>query len=176
MKNVLTVHARWCDDARTDAVETCASVVGPALDDALAELTNAYGPDITEWRWGDAHFARFRHALFGAIPVVREIGNLRIAQGGGDYTLNRGAMRIGSATPYASVHGAGFRAVFDLGNLDNSRFIQATGQSGNPLSRHYGDLKELWRDGGTLRIAGTREELMRAGASQLNLLPPEGAK
>jgi penicillin amidase len=155
-------------------VEDCPTAIRGALDDALAELANAHGVDIASWRWGDAHYARFRHMLFDAIPVVREFANLRIAQDGSDFTLNRGTSRIASALPYASVHGAGYRAVYDLRNLDNSRFMQATGQSGNPLSPHYGDLNQRWRDGRTIFIAGTRDALVKGGASVLTL-SPEGA-
>lgn len=39
------------------------------------------------------------------------------------------------------------RAIFDLSDLDKSLFMIATGQSGNPLSSHYGDMLEDWRDG-----------------------------
>ena len=47
---------------------------------------------------------------------------------------------------YPHVHGASMRAIFDLANLDNSRFMLAGGQSGNPLSPHYRDLLPRWRD------------------------------
>jgi len=174
VKNVLTLQQRWCDDPATQPAEDCPTAVRDALDDALAELTKAHGADIANWRWGEVHYARFRHTPFDLIPVVRSFANLTVAHDGSDFTLNRGTSRIASALPYASLHGAGYRAVYDLGNLDNSRFMQATGQSGNPLSRHYGDLNERWRDGGTFLVAGTRDELVKGGASLLTLLP-EGA-
>ena len=49
--------------------------------------------------------------------------------------------------PFASVHGPGLRAVYDLDDLDRSLFVVATGQSGNPLSAHYRDLTPLWAAG-----------------------------
>jgi penicillin amidase len=55
---------------------------------------------------------------------------------------------------FEDVHGPGFRAVYDLADLDNSRFMIATGQSGNPLSPHYGDLAERWRDGHYVKLVG----------------------
>ena len=48
---------------------------------------------------------------------------------------------------FRQVHGAGLRAVYDLADLDASRFVIATGQSGNPLSSHWGDFLELWQQG-----------------------------
>ena len=51
------------------------------------------------------------------------------------------------------------------------RFVIATGQSGNIWSRHWGDLVEMWRDGGALRLAGDRGTLVSAGAEVLTLTP-----
>jgi penicillin amidase len=45
------------------------------------------------------------------------------------------------------IHGAGYRQVIDFANLDNSRYIQSTGQSGHLLSPHYDDLLPLWQQG-----------------------------
>jgi penicillin amidase len=47
----------------------------------------------------------------------------------------------------AAAHGAGFRAIYDLADLDRSLFIAAPGQSGHRLSLHSRDLLERWRDG-----------------------------
>jgi penicillin amidase len=48
---------------------------------------------------------------------------------------------------FEAVHGAGYRGVYDLADLDRSRFIVAPGQSGHFLSRHAGNLMGMWRDG-----------------------------
>ncbi len=48
----------------------------------------------------------------------------------------------------------------------------ATGQSGNPFSPHFSDLVERWRDFDYLRLTGTRDGLVAAGASLLTLSPP----
>ena len=70
--------------------------------------------------------------------------------------MNRGGARFSGPmeSRFADVHGAGFRAVYDLADLDNSRFMIATGQSGNPLSPLYGSLAQRWRDGDYLRLVG----------------------
>ena len=71
-----------------------------------------------------------------------------------------------TATCY-QVHGAGFRAVYDLADLDRSRFIQAVGQSGNIFSPHYGDLAPLWAKGGTFTLGPLQDQPV----SVLTLLP-----
>ncbi|MEO0547249.1 MAG: penicillin acylase family protein, partial [Pseudomonadota bacterium] len=54
--------------------------------------------------------------------------------------------------PFRAVHGAGYRAVYDFADLNNSRFVQSTGQSGHVLSKHYSDMSELWVKGDYVTI------------------------
>ncbi len=144
----LTRGEIWCDDTTTPSRETCRQVVGYALDDALSELRARFGGDPADWRWGDAHYAHFRHPVFGWLPVIDRLADIRVPVDGGAFTVNRGQHRSARGdAPYASVHGAGYRAVYDLADLDRSLFIQATGQSGHLTSPHYRDLTRLWRDG-----------------------------
>jgi penicillin amidase len=61
--------------------------------------------------------------------------------------------------------------VFDLANLDSSRFIIATGESGDPLSPHYGDLAERWRDGEAITLAGSADAVAATGIGRQRFLP-----
>ena len=161
----------WCDNVRTPARENCRETVGNALDYALSELRAWFGDDPADWRWGDAHYAHFRHPVFGWLPVIDRLADIRIPVDGGAFTVNRGQHRseYGGA-PYASVHGAGYRAVYDLADLDRSLFIQATGQSGHFTSPHYRDLTPLWRDGIFLSLGPMAANSGQA-ASLLTLVP-----
>ncbi|MBM3601041.1 MAG: penicillin acylase family protein [Alphaproteobacteria bacterium] len=152
VQRMLTHDRVWCDDIATKQIESCDDVVAAALSRALAELTSSHGKTMTDWRWGDAHRAIFRHEFFGHIPILGSLTDIEIATDGGAETVNRGDMPGGTVDPYRHVHGAGFRAVYDLSDLDRSLFIQATGQSGHLLSPHYRDLVERWRDGHYVQI------------------------
>jgi penicillin amidase len=152
MKDILTAHQDWCDDRTTPAVETCADQFATALDHALDGLADHYGSDLASWSWGRAHEVSFTHALWSNVPVLRDWFGLRIAADGGNDTVNRGASAIRSATPYADVHGSTLRMIVDLGAPDDARFMITPGESGNPLSAHYGDLMQAWRDFAWLRL------------------------
>jgi penicillin amidase len=166
---VLTRHQAWCDDVRTRAKESCAERLAAALDQAAGELAARYGDDPAAWRWGAAHQALFDHPVLGRIPVIGPLFDVDLPVGGGADTLNRGLSDIEDPRrPYASIHGAGYRGVYDLAALDRSRFVVTPGQSGNPFSPHYADLAELWRAGGFLTIAPDAG----AGADRLILSPP----
>ena len=104
-----------------------------ALVRATTELREKYGDDPEKWRWGEAHQAIFSHRILRHIPIVSTWVDGRVATGGGDHTLNRGQTGGPNSGPYRHSHGAAYRAVYDLGNPENSRFSLATGQSGNPF-------------------------------------------
>ncbi|MCG5241714.1 penicillin acylase family protein [Azospirillum doebereinerae] len=169
---VLRDKPQWCDDVATSATETCGDAIAAALTDALTALEKRHGSTVARWRWGDEHRAALKHRMLGAVPLLGGMTDLSIETDGGFFTVNRGTTRIrDAAAPFAHVHGAGYRGVYDLADLDNSRFVIATGQSGNPLSRHWGDLVSMWRDGGSLRLSGDRGTLTTAGAEVLTLTP-----
>ncbi len=167
----LTKHESWCDDIRTPEPETCDMQIAAALEVALADIAKSQGPDINKWRWGAAHKVHFRHRVFTQIPGLRAFADLVVETDGGDHTLNRGQTRQGDPAPYSHIHGSGYRAVYDLGDLDRSRYIIATGQSGNPFSHHYRDLLDRWRSGGFVTLAGDRETVRREAAGILTLVP-----
>ena len=162
----------WCDVIQSAAVETCTDVARLALDDALVELTETYGPNPESWRWGDAHQATQDHPVLGEVPFVKWFVNIRQSTSGGDNTLQRGLTRGTGPRPYENVHGAGYRGVYEFADPDSSVFIISTGQSGHPLSRHYDDLGELWRRGEYVPMS-LDPDLARAAAVGITMLNPE---
>lgn len=152
VKSILTRRKDWCDDTRTADKESCGDILAGSLDTAVNALADAHGNDPTAWLWGDVHKAVFRHPLFTRLPVINLLADLEIASDGGNATINRGAVRLNDkSAPYAHVHGAGYRAIYDLKDIKRSRFIIATGQSGNPLSLNYRNLLKPWQAGRLLR-------------------------
>ncbi len=141
----------------------CGPLLRAALARALDEQSRLHGADMTAWRWGDAHPAVFAHPLLGAIPGLGWLGTRRIASPGDDTTLFRAAMRGG----FEAVHGAGFRAVHDLADLEASRFMITPGQSGHILSGQAWHFMPRWRDGGMVTLRADPEVAWR-----LRLAPP----
>jgi penicillin amidase len=71
--------------------------------------------------------------------------------------VNRGGFFVrNSEMPYRDVHGPGLRMVVDMAEPSVARFMAVPGESGNPLSPHYGDLVQPWRDGYGLALDGGR--------------------
>ena len=172
IERILTARTAWCDVTTTPGRESCAAQALAALDDGLRLLSERLGDEIDEWQWGDLHQALFRHELFGRVAVLRTLTDIMLPTDGGPFTINRGfaSLRDGDGL-FRHVHGPGFRAVYDLSDLDASLFSIATGQSGHPLSRHYDDLSQPWRDGTYLKLAGTAAELRPRALGVLLLIP-----
>ena len=143
--------AAWCGG-------DCPALAARALAEAVAELQSSEGPDPAAWRWGHRHVARFEHPLFRFLPVLGPLTRLEAATGGDEWTIARGGLRGGEGPEaWSHVHGAGLRLVADLADPDGAFASIATGQSGHPLSAHWGDLLAPWRDGGMQRLGRTPE-------------------
>lgn len=108
------------------------------------------------------------------MPPFGDLLGVRLAIDGGNDTPLRAASRLADPDePFAAVHGAGFRAVYDLTDLTASRFIIAGGQSGNPFSSHWTDMVETWMAGGGVKLAGDRATLRRDADTRLESLPAQ---
>jgi penicillin amidase len=141
------------------------ALVGPALDEAVAEAEKRMGPDRLAWAWGRIHRARFEHAL-ATTPARREVFNLPDVPRGGD-----------STTPFATgggewqTSGASFREVIDVADWDRSTTINVPGQSGQPGSPFYGNLLPLWAEGRYHPMLFSRAAVEKHAAHKLVLTP-----
>jgi penicillin G amidase len=172
MARVLSEREVWCDDVGTDRTETCAELIARALEIALEDLGRRFGDHPTEWRWGRAHLARMTHAPLGEQPWLAWLLNVVPPTGGDGATIDVGHYRIRDPErPFANVLAPSYRGLYDLADLDRSRFVAATGQSGNPLSAHYRDLTELWRRGATVSMSRHPDDYEADAIGRLRLEP-----
>jgi penicillin amidase len=152
MTGVLTGElAHWCDDVTTAPVETCQELLGPSLDTAMDSLAQAHGRDLASWEWGDVHYARHAHTPFSDFPILSDWFTITTPIPGDGSTVNvaHSSWRSGG---YSVFHGASYRALYDLSDLDSSRYMITTGQSGNVMSEHYDDLAPMWGRGEYVEI------------------------
>lgn len=165
--------AVWCDIVQSAPDEDCTTIARQALDRAVLDLTQRFGPDVTSWRWGDVHQARHLHPGLGQIPALGWIVNLSQSISGGAFTVSHTEMLGAGSARFEARTGPGYRGVYDLADPDSSVFIISTGQSGHPLSRHYDDLAGLWRRGEYIGMS-LDPQLARAAAAGITRLEPDG--
>ncbi|WP_309681888.1 penicillin acylase family protein, partial [Polaromonas sp.] len=85
------------------------------------------------------------HKPFGNVPALARFFDVRVPTGGDAFTVNVGQYWANDEKlPFANRHAASLRAVYDLADLENSRFIYQTGQSGLVFSSRYRDMRDRW--------------------------------
>ena len=175
LKNVLSRSddpSGWCGQPASDGQPACRRAVESALSLALAELERRYGSDQSRWSWGRAHVIRAGHLPAGALGFLGRLLDFQTPGPGGRDTVNVSGFVFDTESDlYVGDTGASFRAVYDLGNPDESVFILNTGQSGNPLSSHYGDMVDNWRDGGYVPMRTDRAAITERARERLILSP-----
>ena len=133
----------WCDDGHTPERETCEAAVTRALADAVRVLSGRMGSDPGRWRWDAIHPVVFPHQGLDSVALLKRWIS-RSVPGSGDWsTVNVGA--ADADTPFEQHEVAGYRQIIDLSPSNDSRFLDAVGQSGHPLSPRYDDFLEDWR-------------------------------
>jgi penicillin amidase len=151
------LYVRWTENASNTATNPRApaaerqAAIEEALDSTIAENTRDWGEDWTQWRYGREHVSDLPHALvpqFSLEPVERP---------GGFNTVN--------------ADGANFRRIIDLSNIDNSVWSNAPGQSGQPGSPFYGDMREHLANGQYFPIRFSRAAVDAGAAHTLTLRP-----
>ena len=150
---------RWCDSVKTAVVETCDMRAATAFDVAADSLRKLYGPP-KQWRWGAAHFAAGDHRPFGFVPWIGSLFNVAPETPGDSYTVDVGHYFVkDEARPFANRHAPSLRALYDLADLERSRFMQSTGQSGNVMSPWYSNTAQRWAKVQSVTIPTKRESI-----------------
>ena len=163
----------WWDDARTTQVkESRDEILEESLKAARDELTKSQSKDPAKWEWGKSHQLELVHGTLGTsgIGVIERLFNR------GPYAVSGGGGII-NATSWNPTEGYGvtavpsMRMVIDLKDLDSSRWINFTGNSGHAYHSNYIDQFKLWQKGETLPWHFTAEKVRESADKTLKLVP-----
>ena len=163
----------WWDDRSTPQVETRDDIVHRALTLADSELVAAQGGDPQDWRWGRMHTLEVQNQSFGTSgidPIEWLFNHPATGVSGGSNIVN--ATGWDPSSPGYSVDAVpSMRMVVDLSNLDASRWIELTGESGHAFNAHYADQFDLWRTGQTLPMRWDEASIKQSTVDTLTLRP-----
>ena len=145
-------------------------LIEKSLASAWVEMQQLAGPDAAAWRWDALHHVLLAHPLANAAD---EATRARLNVGpfpkhGGSDTVNVSSYDPGN---FRQIGGPSFRIVIDVGDWDNSRAMNAPGQSGDPASAHYRDLAPLWLKGEYFPLLYTRAKVEAAAVRRIELVP-----
>ncbi len=164
--------SEWWDDRGTEARETRDDILRRALAAALEDVESHLGQDESAWRWGDLHTATFRNQSLGesGVAPIEALFNR------GAFPTSGGASIV-NATSWDAVEGyevtslPSQRFIVDFADLDRTRAVHATGQSGHAFHPHYIDQAEPWRQIEFHDLQWSFEAVVSSAAAHLQLEP-----
>lgn len=162
-------HPAWCNNVSTPVTETCDIALTTALEAGLGDLTAKLGTDMTRWRWDGVHRAMFPHQGLDAVAPLRWLLSRSMPNGGDWSTVNVGP--VAADALYEQVSIPGYREIIDLSAANDSRFLDAVGQSGHVLSRFYDDALVDWQTVTLRKMRLNAADISDGAIGELTLVP-----
>ena len=118
--------------------------VTAAFEQVMQTMTDKFGKKVSKWQWGDYHQLTFNHPIGGANKALGWLLNAKkVPVDGSSITVMAADFNVdGHVT-----HGASWRFVADLSDLQKANHIVGPGQSGHVKSEWYGNQIEDWANG-----------------------------
>ena len=138
-------HIMW-DDVNTSGKENLTDILERTLnisDKAIVEIFDS--SDSKDWEWGKIHTITYPTNLLGeaGIPILTGLVNIGpVETSGSNFAINSTDWGFGDDFTIGSY--PSMRMVVDLSNLDNSRTVLPSGQSGHVMSKYYDDQVDNW--------------------------------
>ncbi len=145
-------------------------VIWTSLRAAWDETVSLLGSDPARWAWGNLHHAWFHSAVsvLADPATAQQLDIQDLAMGGTQLSPMAGTYRKNDFSVRA---GASIRLVMDVGDWDNSRAINSSGQSGDPYSPYYRNLAPLWTSGEYVPLPFSRAAVEKEAAHKIELSP-----
>jgi penicillin amidase len=166
----------WWDNKGTPGVtEGQPEIMRLALVNARLQLTEELGKDPGSWEWGKLHRLALTHKVLGDGDV----------SGAVQWLFNRGPFEMPGGSAIVNANGwnasEGFavnwapsmRMVVDLSNLDRSRWVNQTGNSGHAFHENYDDQTDAWLNNELFDWPFSEKAVREAGYEQLTLSPQQ---
>lgn len=122
---------------------------------------------------GTVQSLTMRHPM-AMIPLLTDLLELEHGPwpwGGSNNTLNAAFTFPNQDGTRRVVVGPSWRFTIDFADVDGASFVLPAGNSGNPISPHFFDFFETWREGETWTVPLTRAKVEAAAKSTLTLVP-----
>jgi len=171
------------DDINTLEIESREDIVLKSMQDAIFFLSDSLGSEPFEWRWEQLHTITFKPPLFSQAAedpsspsALKLIVDNVLSKG--PYPVKGHGMSINNGQyswdkPFEMILGPSVRRIIDFSDLSFTKSVIPTGQSGNPLSSHFGDQTELWLNAQYRNLYQDSSLFQQADFKTMKLLPNE---
>jgi penicillin amidase len=163
----------WWDDRTTDhIIEDRDTILYEAMLAARDDMTRSQAVDPSKWQWGRSHGLELRNDMLGKrgnwfLDALFNRGPYPVSGGNGAVLSTNWDARSG----FEVTSGPSMRMVVDLKDRDNSRWVNAAGQSGHLASGNYTDQARAWAAGKTFRWATEPRTIEKLSTKKLVLIP-----
>jgi len=151
----------WWDNSTTkDKKETRKEILTKSFKETVSELEKQFGKDISKWTWNRVHTLEHVHPI-GKIELLApffNVGKFEVA--GSNEVINNLMFGFQSNGIYEVKAGPSTRRIIDFSDVENSVSILPTGNSGNPMSKHYNDQAEMYNQGKFRKMKMNKKEIM----------------
>jgi len=164
-------NSLWWDNSTTkNKKETQSEILTQSFKDAIKSLESQLGNDMNSWTWNRVHKVEYKHPL-GSVAVLRPFFNVGIFEiAGANEVINNVMFDVSDEAEYTIKAGPSTRRIVDFNDVENSWSILPTGQSGNPMSKHYNDQAEMYTQGKFRKMKMNQKEI-EATSTKLVFLP-----
>jgi penicillin G amidase len=164
----------WWDNKLTPGViEGRDEILRQAMVAARMDLTKKLGKNPATWQWGRLHQLTLEHKVLGGGSVwgpVRALFNRGPWQmPGGSSIVNANGWNASKG--YQVDWAPSMRMVVNLGDLDASRWVNQTGNSGHPYDDHYVDQTDAWVKNETYLWPFSQKAVRDGSGDELTLTP-----
>lgn len=161
----------WWDNKKTSEKETRSQIIKQAAINTLTLLNKTSGKNPYDWQWGKIHTLTHKHAL-DAVKPLRSFFNVGpFVVDGGSEVINNLHFDLDTIGYFPVNGGPALRKITDFSDMENGITVSPTGQSGNVMSKHYGDQAEMFATGKFRKMLMNRKEIETK--SKILLLKPE---
>ncbi|MEE9215885.1 MAG: penicillin acylase family protein [Anaerolineales bacterium] len=165
-------ESTWFDNTLTSEVEQQEDILLQTLEETVEQLREELGDDPASWRWGDLHYATFKHRPFGLsgiLPLEWIFNRGPVEVDGGLETLFRSGYDVNE--PFGVTSFSSYLQIVDLDDMRRSLSMHTTGQSGHPFNSHYDDMIDPWRNHQYHSMLWSRDQVETGAESHLQLMP-----
>jgi penicillin G amidase len=150
----------WWDNIRTkEKKETQKDILAQSFRDAVASLEKQLGSNVNHWQWKKVHKVEFQHPI-GKVKLFSgffNVGPFPIS--GANEVINNQLFTYTDDAEINTKGGPSTRRIIDFSDIENSWSVLPSGQSGNPMSRHYDDQAELFVNGKFRKMKLNKKEI-----------------
>jgi penicillin amidase len=161
----------WWDNITTkNKKETQSEILTQSFKKAVVSLENQLGSDVNQWQWEKVHKVEFQHPI-GKVKLFRKffnVGTFGIA--GSNEVINNQLFIYTDDAEINTKGGPSTRRIIDFSDVENSWSVLPTGQSGNPMSKHYEDQAEMFVQGKFRKMKLNKKEI-EATSTKLTFQP-----